>query len=126
MLKKTNIDFSVLRFSDDHNVLLNSPKKTENIKLGDKQEYSASIPDRGVAPYDNNITLLKFFFRASPSITIIDRSYQKLTAFLANMGGNKTIIMSSYAKILSKETTNQKLNSPTSLKKIHIMVKTLS
>lgn len=87
MLKKTNIDFSILEFSDDKNVLLNNPQLNENLKLGDKQEYSASIPDRSIAPYDNNITLLKFFFRASPSITIIERSYQKLTAFLANMGG---------------------------------------
>jgi hypothetical protein len=87
MLKKTNMDFSILKFSDDQNILLNKPDKKENLQLGQKQEYSASIPDRSIAPYDNNITLLKFFFRASPSITIIDRSYQKLTEFLANMGG---------------------------------------
>jgi len=87
MLKKTNLDFSILSFSDDHNILFNSPKKEDNVQLGDKQEFTATIPDRAIAPYDNNISLLKFFLRASPSIKVISRSYQKLTAFLANMGG---------------------------------------
>jgi len=91
-VKKVNLDFSLIQFSSDSNILVSSARSQSNVTFNQIQEFSITANDR-FKMGNLGKTILKLFFRSSSSNIIIDRNYQKLTEFLANMGGLQSNIL---------------------------------
>ena len=92
-IKKINLDFSIIEYSSDENYLMQIYNKSNYISFQESQEFSFISNNRKIL---GNLgrTILKFFFRASPKNVIIDRKYQKLSEFMANLGGiNSNLLM---------------------------------
>ena len=84
-IKKVNLDFAKIQFSSDDNMILQRPVNLTRVAFKEDFQYSYYTNNRTALQSGN--TLVKLFFRSSPSITQIDRSYQKLNTFFANFGG---------------------------------------
>jgi hypothetical protein len=91
-IKKVNLDFSLIQFSSDSNILVSSATSQSNVTFNQIQEFSITTNDR-FKMGSLGKTILKLFFRSSSSNIIIDRNYQKLTEFLANLGGLQSNIL---------------------------------
>jgi hypothetical protein len=91
-VKKSNLDFSVMQFSSDSNVLIQNPEHQNSTTFMETQDFFLSSEDR-LQLGSLGKTIMKFFMRSSPKNTIIDRSYMKFTQFLANFGGLQSNIL---------------------------------
>jgi hypothetical protein len=88
--KFTDIFLSTLEFIDDKNLLFQTSQSTIDTIYDRTSEYSVPIPDREElakinSTYAHGIT--KFIIKASPKYFIVERTYQKIPEFLANMSG---------------------------------------
>jgi hypothetical protein len=88
--KFTEIFLSNLEFSNDENLLFTTSHKTIETIHDRTTEYSVPIQDRNEL-YGINSTyalgVTKFIIKASPKYYIVQRTYQKIPEFLANMSG---------------------------------------
>lgn len=91
-IKKINMDYSLVDFSTDSNLLVQSPVSQKNVTFNQFQDFSIDTQDRLLLGSLGK-TILKLFIRSSPANTIIERTYQKLTEFLANLGGLQSNIL---------------------------------
>jgi hypothetical protein len=88
--KFTDIYLSTLEFLDDKNLLFQSSQKTIETIYDRTSEYSVPIPNRKDlsninSTYAHGVT--KFIIKASQKYFIVQRNYQKIPEFLANMSG---------------------------------------
>ena len=83
-IKKINLDFSEILFSSDNNVIYTNPIPYPGVAYKEAEQFELFTNNRpDLASLGKTFT--KIFFRSSPSSIIIDRIYQKLSFFLANL-----------------------------------------
>ena len=85
-IKKINMDFSIIDFSSDDNAFIQDPITQSKVTFQQSEIFDLGTSNR-INMGDVGKTVTKVFMRSSPSSTLIDRSYQKLSQFLANFGG---------------------------------------
>ena len=78
------MDFGIIQFSSDSNILLQAPNNQTNVTFNQIQDYSLFSSDRFLLQSLGK-TFVKMFIRSSSSKLIIDRTYEKITQFLANL-----------------------------------------
>ena len=86
-IRKINMDFGLIKFSSDSDVIFQSYKNSSNVTFSISQEYSLISTNRTGLSSSLGKTLVKMFIRSSSSNLIIDRAYQKIPNYLANVGG---------------------------------------
>lgn len=110
-IQKFNIDFSLLQFSSDSKYLGQNPKSQIGINSDQIGVYSLIVNDRySLNDYGKNI--LKVYIRSSPLNIIIDRKYQKLNEFFANLAGmqsNVLIFLYIIVSLMNKFWAQQKI-----------------
>jgi hypothetical protein len=85
--KKTELLFSMIEFSSDENILISNPHYFYDTTLDKFSEYSYDVNNREITKSAFSRELVKFIIKASPKNYIVNRSYQKITDYLANMSG---------------------------------------
>jgi hypothetical protein len=85
--KISELFFSTIEFTSDENLLITNNMKYQDTILDRAQDYSYDIPDRTSPTLAYPLDVVKFLIKASPKQYIVNRSYQKVTAFLAEMSG---------------------------------------
>lgn len=85
--KISEMFLSPIEFSSDENFLITKSTKYRDIILDRAQEYSFQINDRTSPNLPYPLNAMKFLIKASSKQYIVNRTYQKITAFLAEMSG---------------------------------------
>jgi hypothetical protein len=85
--KKTDINLAFMQFRSDSNFLFNDPIKYDDIVVESFRDYIFAIEDRKNSVFTDALNLVRFYIKASNKIIVYERTYQKLSDFLANMGG---------------------------------------
>ena len=86
-IKKINLDFSTIQFSSDNNLFYKDPNTIYDVEYKDAEHQELFCNNRTSLASTIGKTLTKMFIRSSPSGVLIDRTYQKLSTFLANYAG---------------------------------------
>ena len=103
------MDFGIIQFSSDSNILLQAPNNQTNVTFNQIQDYSLFSSDRFLLQSLGK-TFVKMFIRSSSSKLIIDRTYEKITQFLANLTellSNLLLILYLFVTFINQFWTNQ-------------------
>jgi len=84
-LQKINMDFSIVEFSTDMDMIFQRPESFSNITFKEISEYFITAENR--TNIEKGGTLISIYLRSSCEIIKIDRTYQKIAEFFANLGG---------------------------------------
>jgi hypothetical protein len=88
-LLKSDIYFAKMEFGSDSNIILPDMKTSYNSIFESYREYFYPIYDRFAVSKSNGdyLDIAKFYIRSSTKYIIYERTYQKITDFIANMTG---------------------------------------
>ena len=107
--KKTEIFISSLEFISDENIIINNPKKTEQLIFQSSYDSIEIIKNR----LENNQDILfEYTIGVSPKIIYLKRTYEKIPELFANLSGVLNFILllfTTFANIMERIAINQKL-----------------
>jgi hypothetical protein len=86
-VKFYEISLSMLTFKTDNNILWQMPDETTSVMFSKSDYNSFSVEDRDKIDIFDKKTLNVFFLKSTSKAFYYERTYQKLTDFLANMTG---------------------------------------
>lgn len=96
IIQKVNIDFSMVNLLTDSGYFFQSQINYTNITYRETTNSLLHIKDRFNLNLKGNKLgklFLKIYIRSAPDIFILERSYQKIDIFIANLGGLQTNIL---------------------------------
>ena len=87
MLQKINLELSTIRFSTDDNMIMENPFNNNLVAYKEQVQYNRFCDNRTILGGTLGKTLTKIYIKSSPSSSLINRNYQKLSVFFANFAG---------------------------------------
>lgn len=85
--QKQNLDFIILNFTDDQNIILQHRKSKSFGIFNSECSYYFGFEDRNLTSNGDRFNLYRVYVRTNPKVSVIIRDFLKFPQFIANVSG---------------------------------------